>query len=453
MSEKINNPSCCQCCISSIAICVTCNRHFCWDHFGQHRQAYINYLDDLNQPLSQCLNEFERIENKLRSDIDHWVSETINEVHKSANQARRTLDAYINSYRAHFNEESSSLRHSAAHQDLVIGRLEKLQIEYERSLNDLRLIKFYDRGQMLEIETKNVIREQVTINDSLQIAPQESDVYVAQTSLGRSLIREPLATATVGSFWAMGGSDQYLLLQEYENKQLTLFDSRGRRGVSMTWHYDVVIRDITWYEESQRFFILLDKKLILFDPVTKHFEDIIQVKPYQSNAFRRCTCYHDRLFIAYWGQESLIELIRIKTWDTEQRWLSPVTCRANELITCIRLNSNDELGLCIQDENNPLNRQFRFEIRDLTLNILYKLNLHVDSGIFSRMIQLPDLHWALLNVDENFVFVVNRHGELIDKIDWPRGSLSNIALIGNDAIVIRTIDKIYFYDVEFHTQH
>jgi hypothetical protein len=243
MSERTSNPSCYQCCTSSIAICVTCNRHFCWIHFEKHRQTYVNYLDDTNQPLSICLNEFEPIENKLRSDIDRWESETTDEVHKSANHVRRTLDAYINSYRAHFNEELSSLQgiSTTTNRDLLISRLEKLQIEYGRSLNDLRLVKLYDRGQMLDIETKTGTREQITISCSSQTPPQESDVYVAQTSLGDRLIKEPLAKATVGSFWAMGGSDQHLLIQEYENKQLTLFDSNGTRGISMTWHYDLVV--------------------------------------------------------------------------------------------------------------------------------------------------------------------------------------------------------------------
>ena len=66
------------------------------------------------------------------------------------------------------------------------------------------------------------------------------------------------------------------------------------------------------------------------------------------------------------------------------------------------------------------------------------------------MIVLPDSHWALLNVDETYVFVINQRGELIDKIQWSYDRLSNIALIGNDTIVIRTRDKIYFYDVDFH---
>jgi len=100
-----------------------------------------------------------------------------------------------------------------------------------------------------------------------------------------------------------------------------------------------------------------------------------------------------------------------------------------------------------------LSRKFRFEIRDIALNKLYTLPLCVDSGIFSRMTSLPDLHWALLNVDENYVFVVNQNGELIDRIEWPRGPMSNISLIADKTIVIRSGDKIYFYDVEFQQKY
>ncbi|CAF1390247.1 unnamed protein product [Didymodactylos carnosus] len=190
--------------------------------------------------------------------------------------------------------------------------------------------------------------------------------------------------------------------------------------------------------------------LILFDPVTKHCTEITQIKPYQSNKFRRCACRHDRLFITYWGQENVVELFRISTWEKEQRWLSPVTCRANELITCIQLSSNDLLALCIQDENNRCSRQFRFELRDLTLNILHTVPCRVDTGIFSRMTELPDNNWALLNVDDSLIFVIKAQGELIDRIEWPHESLVNVAVVGENTVAIRTRAKILFYDVQFH---
>ncbi|CAF4315422.1 unnamed protein product, partial [Rotaria sp. Silwood2] len=209
------------------------------------------------------------------------------------------------------------------------------------------------------------------------------------------------------------------------------------------------IRDIQWHHDQRQFFILLDRKLILFDPVTRLFQEITRVTPYQSNTFRRCTCRNDRLFISYWCQESAIELIQISSWSFQQRWSSPMTCRANEFITCIRLNSKDQLALSIQDENNPLNRQFRFELRDLTLNTLRTICLDTDSGIFSRMTPLPDSYWALLNVDNNLVFILDEEGVVIDKLDRFHGPLHNIALIGEHTIVIRAVKKLLFYDVEF----
>lgn len=155
------------------------------------------------------------------------------------------------------------------------------------------------------------------------------------------------------------------------------------------------------------------------------------------------------MFISYWGPESTIELIQISCWRLQQRWLAPITCSANELISCIRFNSNEQLALTIQDENNPNNRRFRIEIRDITLNILYSFPLHTDVGIFSRMTPLPDGFWAVVNVDGNHVFIVNEHGALIEKIDCHREQLRNIALIGEDIAVIRAADKLLFYDVAF----
>ena len=189
------------------------------------------------------MNEFDRIEIKLRSDIDQWEKDTIQEVKDSADQTRRTLDAYITIYRSQFDEGSANLRTilSASNRDALLVRLEKLQIEYGRSLNDLYLVKPNDRGHMLDIEIKNTTKEQATINRSLQIAPQESDHYVPQTSLGDRLVREPSAQTNVGSYWAMGGSSEQLLIQEYQAQQLTLFDSNGNRGVSMIWHNDTFV--------------------------------------------------------------------------------------------------------------------------------------------------------------------------------------------------------------------
>lgn len=101
--------------------------------------------------------------------------------------------------------------------------------------------------------------------------------------------------------------------------------------------------------------------------------------------------------------ESAIELFQISSWTSHQRWLSPVTCRPNEFMGCIRLNSNEQLALSIQDENNPINRQFRIEIR-----------------------------------------------VLIDKIECHSETLRNIALIGESIIVMRAANKLFYYNIQFH---
>ena len=202
-----------------------------------------------------------------------------------------------------------------------------------------------------------------------------------------------------------------------------------------------------WHSQSRRFFILLDKKLIVFDPNTQYFQEIREVAPSPSDNFRRCTCMDDHLFISYWGLESTIESFQISTWKLHQRWSSPITCKANEIIACIRFNSNERLALSIEDGKDPNNRQFRIEIRDLALNSLYSLPLYSDSGIFSRMTPLPDGFWAVVNVDADHIFVINERGHLIDKIKCNQGSLHNIALIGKDTAVIRTTNKLLFYDV------
>ncbi len=59
------------------------------------------------------------------------------------------------------------------------------------------------------------------------------------------------------------------------------------------------------------------------------------------------------------------------------------------------------------------------------------------------------MYWAVVNVDGNHVFIVNEHGELIDKIDCHQGTLRTIALIGEDTVVIRAVNKLLFYDVTF----
>jgi hypothetical protein len=68
------------------------------------------------------------------------------------------------------------------------------------------------------------------------------------------------------------------------------------------------------------------------------------------------------------------------------------------------------------------------------------------------MTPLPDGCWAALNVDTNRVFILNERGVLIGKIDYHRETLCNIALVGKSIVVIRAVNKLFFYDVKFHEE-
>ncbi|CAF4203882.1 unnamed protein product, partial [Rotaria magnacalcarata] len=369
--EQAGSVSCyLPCGIPPVAICIVCNHHFCWDHFREHRQTYEKYLDDADnkqQPLSNCLATYKNIESKLRSTIDHWESQTIDDIHRSAENARKTLANHIEHCRSHFEEESSTITGSKSiNRNTQLMQLEKLHNEYDHSLENIHIVQHCDQRRALDIETTNPVKETFS-SEPWQNETQHYDSNMHTTRLGKRLVEKPFTESCVGNYWAIGASDEYLLAQEYENKQLTLFDRH----------------------------------------VTRLFQEITRITPYQTNSFRRCTCRNDRLFISYWCQESAVECIQISSWTFQKRWLSPATCRANEFITCIQLNSNDQLGLSIQDENNPFNRQCRFELRDLDLNILRTISLDTISGIFSRMTPLPDGYWALLNVDNNLVFLLD----------------------------------------------
>jgi hypothetical protein len=237
---------CCNlCCKPSVAICVACDRHYCWDHFDEHRRTFKKYIDDAythGESLSECLAEFEQVENELRSSVDKWKNNTIEKVHRSANKASDDLETLIRNHRLHFEEESSMVINATPiNSDAQLIQIEKLQSEYGHALKSIRLVPRNDRQLILEVQPINLKSEEISLQDSMQTGPCQADVFEPQSVLGKRLIREPLTVTAVGSYWAIGGSETHLLIQEYENKQLTMFDRHGKRDISMTWHYDAPV--------------------------------------------------------------------------------------------------------------------------------------------------------------------------------------------------------------------
>ena len=167
----------------------------------------------------------------------------MSDVRASAQNARQALDRCVNMSRSRFDEESAGLRNQSAPavRELVLNRLEKIQMEYGRSLKDIRVIKHEARMPMLKLEIWNISREQVTRDGWTPTSPELADDYITQTAVGIRLRRAPLKEVDVGSYWSMGGSNQHLLTQEYEDHRLTLMDQFGANSVFIPWDNDRIV--------------------------------------------------------------------------------------------------------------------------------------------------------------------------------------------------------------------
>jgi hypothetical protein len=236
---------CNLCCKPSVAICVGCDRYYCRDHFDEHRQAFQKYIDDARkrrQSFSEYLVEFQQVENELRSAVEDWKHKAIEKVHRAASTASSELDTLIKNHRHRFEEESSMvINGTPINSDAQLIQIEKLLSEYGHTLKSIRLIRHNDRQPTLEIQPVNLKNEETSLQDSIPTGPYQADDFEPQSVLGKRLIKEPSTATPVGSYWTVGGSDTHLLVQEYETNQLTMFDRHGKRGISMTWHYNVVV--------------------------------------------------------------------------------------------------------------------------------------------------------------------------------------------------------------------
>lgn len=243
---------CTLCPRSSVAICVACQRYFCAVGFDEHRQAFSQYMNDTHDQrtsLRECLAEFQPVENQLRSRIEDWKRNLIEKIDCAANKANNELDNLLQSICRRFEDESLMMLHatSASTEDRPI-LIEKLRSEYEHALSNINLIPHNDRELILEVLAINLMREAIPLQEIIRVGPYQEGVFQPQSALGKRLMQEPFAATPVGSYWTAEGSDTHLLVQEYETRQLTLFDRHGQRGISMTWHYGAVVSASRVYE-------------------------------------------------------------------------------------------------------------------------------------------------------------------------------------------------------------
>lgn len=152
------------------------------------------------------------VESKFEAEINRRKEENINEICRSVDRVRRTLQAHLNNARSQFEYRCKLLddKKVDGNREGLINRLEKLHLDHRQSIDGLRLIKSSSAGISIEIPRVDSSHESPPMHD----CPVQSGDYVPQSSLGACVLREPSVVVTSKGFWAMGGSDQHLLVQE-----------------------------------------------------------------------------------------------------------------------------------------------------------------------------------------------------------------------------------------------
>lgn len=233
--------NCSECPDPSAAICAACQSHYCLRHFVNHKEIFENLINNARQqPASivHCLDKYEQTENDLRDQIQKWEEKTIEHIRQIAMKANSKLENLIKDYRVDFQENSIGILEDARKTPQVqMIEIENLQHHYENTLKNIRFLSHHNREPTLEIKIIDPKNEDKTLTDMLFNESSQADIFIPQTSLGKRLMGKPFAQNSIGNYWAIGGSDMHLLVQDYERNELILFDRNGKKTISMTWHF------------------------------------------------------------------------------------------------------------------------------------------------------------------------------------------------------------------------
>jgi hypothetical protein len=237
---------CCDLCRKvSVTTCTGCDDHFCWDHFCEHRQKLQRLINDARgepELRTNCLEELKNVENELHSKIDNWkLTETV-DIHHSTDEAKKKLETEINNSRLHFEENSLIvLNNQSADEDAQLIQIDKLQTKYRRDLENICIVLPHGERRTLEVKTIDPTEEEMSLQDSTLISPSQCGIYQAKSTLGKRLLRELPKSVPIGDYWAIGGSDEHILVQDYQTDQLRLFDRYGKQSFSMTWDHTIEV--------------------------------------------------------------------------------------------------------------------------------------------------------------------------------------------------------------------
>lgn len=451
-------PTLCRDCDRSSYRCDGCRRQFCDYHLSEHRQDLTQQIDHLTSTysnLKQILElppSYESLTEgtELMNKIDQWENETIGQVKDYAEQIRtkvRQRSEIIATERfasefARLSEQFEQNQQLSTSSEVQIqqltDQLNDLKVQVENSLLTIGEIRTtpIDWSQSLQI----IVKRQRLLRDRPSIHFDRLTTRRARISLNvRGAEWHTLGTAST--------IHSNFLHYQYTDatKLLSLVDSQGQQQ-TLPWSEDQSIWDSCWSIFLNRFLILGDTRLYIFDAENCSFQSVENVRPKREKMeFLRCACADEHLFITYDERNSAIDEYRMHPWTVVRRHENIV--KHNELILSIAASETNTnlIGLTVLDEK----KYWHLEIRDRALLLIASIQL--DKSEFNRRIlSLPNTNfsWLVVHTGSKIFTIVSEDGQAKEIVDCPE-SIDLATYIGekNCLVVLTQKNKLKFFDL------
>lgn len=391
MASSSTTTACASCTLNSsttkpgIVNCIGCERIFCMQHIGEHRQELSNELDliisrrdDIQAALESTSFEFT---NEL-AKINTWVNEAINRVYKSAENAFKKLEELATKRREDLQLKCQELNHHIE--------------SYQQSENyfecDLANLKTRLDQLALEKTKSNISVDLSDVNDSLDNGIKVSfNACLENTTSFVSFIEKVMSSKKPDHRVSIRGLAP--LNTTFANSNIVLIDDVGdfllvdsdgsMRSLSRECRF---ISDICWSAQLKVFFYTVTfssrdtTNLISFDPFTS-LEGLEELATPQSEGpIKKVAVFHNSMLLVC---ESQFSTDTVEEWSLNNRqwhkadqpkyrWRSPISCLADELIETIVLDQ-DYIVLIISRKSSP--KSFRFELRNRKMVVLRHISL------------------------------------------------------------------------------
>ena len=389
MSEKCVLDNCKN---VSCAVCQCCRKNLCLAHLKAHEKSFVSPLKPLEEKLAsieQRLNsfEFEQLTDVSNEKLDEW---------------RLSCQKKIDDF---FAKKSEDLRRSAK---------SKFD-EQHQSMSNVRT----HFNQLLE----------------KQVSPEDlTDSYFEMTPL--KTIDCPKANGA-----ALATNNELILFCQRSN--LCLVNREFQLIETIPWK-SAEITDIFWSVTLERFFVLHQNEIFLFDHRSKTFEKL-QLTTKQNWACGNCS--RKSLFLAtYQRASTIMEFKLLPKIEFVKQWKSSEICSKEEAIHDIKIH-NENLCLIVE---NQVRTNIRVDLRStINFNRVWSLSLDkiTNEKVQIRCCSLKNAEWMVVHHDSSSLFYIDRRGSLKKRFTYTP-SPHFVSSFNDDALIIVTSNSINFHQIQ-----